>query len=179
MQDPEWRRLYSKYISKEQDENFKNRYAPNRFFKYVFHGIDQHMPWINNVFLLVQSDSQIPDWINRKTLKIVTHDQFIPARYLPAFNSCTIESFLHMVPGLANFFIYGNDDTYIFDSLSEDKFFKDGMPLIQIRNKIIRTDDVHAKLCQNVQKTVDSDIYVPHHENYAVSRNMSKPRCPR
>lgn len=103
------------------------------FFKYVFRGIDLYANWINNVFLIVQSESQVPKWINRKNVKIVCHDQFIPHEFLPTFNSCTIECFMHKIPGLGPLFIYSNDDMYMFNDIRPDDFFSECMPLNTIK----------------------------------------------
>lgn len=126
-----WQKLYKKYANEnhQSDDENEKRFYTNMFFKFVFRGIEQYMPWINNIFLLVQDDSHVPKWINRNTVKIITHDQFIPKEYLPTFNSCTIECFLHRIPGLSNFFIYGNDDMYVFDNVKQSQFFDNGMPL--------------------------------------------------
>jgi hypothetical protein len=62
-------------------------------------------------------------------VNIIKHSDFIPSHFLPTFNSATIECFLHRIKSLSNFFIYGNDDTYIMNTCYESDFFKNGMPL--------------------------------------------------
>lgn len=180
-----WQKLYKKYANEnhQSDDENEKRFYTNMFFKFVFRGIEQYMPWINNVFLLVQDDSHVPKWINRNTVKIITHDQFIPKEYLPTFNSCTIECFLHRIPGLSNFFIYGNDDTYIFNPVYPTDFFDNQyMPLntinkrkayalsyIQFNRMMVNmTSLIMNKLCIAYD---NSFFYTPNH----VQTSFSKP----
>lgn len=122
MNDPNWIEL-----AKENNINI----SPNRFrgqgdfFKYFFRGIDKNMPWINNIFLLVQSESQVPTWLDRTKVKVILHSEFIPEQFLPVYNSCAIEMFIHNIPGLSEHFIYSNDDMYVVNKLSVDRFFSE------------------------------------------------------
>ena len=78
--------------------------------RYVLRGISAYMPYIKNVFLVVSNIEQVPDYVDQKKVKVVLHKDFIPEEYLPTFNACTIELFLHKIPGLDEEFIYFNDD---------------------------------------------------------------------
>jgi hypothetical protein len=62
----------------------------------------------------VTASPQVPDWLNadHPQVEIVHHDAFIPAPYLPTFLSNAIESFLHLIPGLGEHFIYMCDDFF-------------------------------------------------------------------
>lgn len=91
--------------------------------KYLIRSVDKNLPFVNNVFLVVQSFSQVPDWINTETVKIVLHEDFIPKEYLPTFNSMTIDMFMHKIPGLSNRFIKIEDDMIITRKLTEYSFF--------------------------------------------------------
>lgn len=53
----------------------------------------------------------------------VHHDEFIPKKYLPTFNSNTIEMFIHLIPNLSNNYIYMNDDLYILKKTKISDFF--------------------------------------------------------
>jgi hypothetical protein len=129
--DPIWQELYKQYAPKEvrEDSNGKQRFRKNDLFKYWFRGVEEYAPWINNVFLLVQSISQVPPWLLRTDkIKIITHDRFIPKEYLPVFNSQAIEMFLCKIPGLSEKFIYSNDDIYFIGPvLPEDYFIDNGV----------------------------------------------------
>lgn len=104
-----------------------NRYrGQGGFFKYFFRGIDRNISWINNIYLLVQSESQVPKWIDKTKLKVVLHEDFIPKEYLPVYSSCTIEMFLHKIPNLSEKFLYFNDDNYVIRELQPTDFFING-----------------------------------------------------
>ena len=66
--DTNWQKLFEEYNPKTVSEgvNAKNRFrGQGDFFKYFFRGIDKYMPWVRKVHLVVQSESQVPTWINK------------------------------------------------------------------------------------------------------------------
>ena len=93
--------------------------------RYFLRGVHQNLPFINQVFLVVQNQSEVPDYVNRDTVRVVTHEEFIPKKHLPTFNCNTIELFLHRIEGLSERFIYANDDMYVINPISAEKFFID------------------------------------------------------
>lgn len=125
--DKNWQELYLKYAPQSDDPqvNGEQRFRSNSNFVYLFRGIDKFVPWINKVFLVVQSNSQVPKWINRNNVRVVLHEEFIPCEYLPLFNSQAIEMFLHKIPGLSEKFLYANDDNYFVGKLDKEDFFED------------------------------------------------------
>lgn len=101
-----------------------NRFrGQGNFFKYFFRCIDKNLPWINNLFLIVQSESQIPTWLNRDKIKIVLHRDFIPEQFLPVYSSCTIEMFIQNIKELSEHFLYFNDDLFVLKHQTIDRFF--------------------------------------------------------
>ena len=100
--------------------------------KYVFRSIETHMPWINKVHMIVMADSQVPSWINRKEVDIITHDEFMPKELLPTFNSCTIDMFISKLPRISNNFIFSNDDLITFKDLPPTYFFQKNIPVYNI-----------------------------------------------
>ena len=139
---------YNNYIS---TNNIPNKHINNdrRFRDYgslkaVLRSIDLYAPWINNVYLVVQSESQVPDWVNRDIVKIVLHEDFIPKEYLPTFNCNTIETHLHLIPGLSEKFIYFNDDTVLNNmNYPEDYFIGDKC--------------VNYIICTNTDRIINND----------------------
>lgn len=107
--DIDWQNQYKKYF---KSFNF-NRHRAEINLKYLFRSINDNIDFVNNVYLVVSSETQVYDWINRDKVKIVLHKDIIPEEFLPAFNSCCIEMFLHKIPGLGEEFIYFNDDEFI------------------------------------------------------------------
>lgn len=124
-EDKNWQELYQKYAPQSADVQVtgKQRFRSNPYFKYLFRGVEKYAPWINNIFLVVQSKSQVPLWINTNKIRIVLHEDFIPQEYLPVFSSQAIEMFLQNIPDLGEKFLYANDDTYITGDIKPEDFF--------------------------------------------------------
>lgn len=126
--DANWQELFKKYDPHKNEEGIDalNRFrGEGDFFKYFFRCAEKNLPWIRKIHLLVQSDSQVPRWINRDVVHVVKHEEFIPQEFLPTFNSTTIEMFLGNIPGLSEYFIYTNDDTLVIKPLKISDFFSE------------------------------------------------------
>lgn len=124
---PEWQKAYLKTIKQSIDvQRFDGH---EELLKYKFRSIETWMPWVGTIHLLVSDVTQVPDWIDTSKVHIVCHEDFIPKEFLPTFNSCTIEMFLHRIPGLSEKFIYSNDDVYANDVLKPKFFFSDANTL--------------------------------------------------
>lgn len=139
--DAEWLAIYQQHMPKRDKSRWNNwalgvqRFRSYDLLKYTFRSIDKFVPFVNNVYLLVMQDSQVPDWIDRTKVKIIYHKDFIPAKYLPTFNSGTIEMFLQNIPGLSEYFIYGNDDIYFTSKINESDFFINKTPAYSITTR--------------------------------------------
>ena len=90
--------------------------------------VKKYMPWIRKIHVLLARESQRQEWMTDDLVHVVYHKDFIPQEYLPTFNACTIEMFLHRIPELSEQFIYGNDDILPTSPLSEEDFFRNGIP---------------------------------------------------
>lgn len=131
MDDPEWKKEFAKY-SKKQD-NEKNgvseaRFRDYGFLRYWFRGIEKFAPWVRKIHFV--TSGQKPEWLDTSNpkLHLVDHKDFIPREFLPTYNSVVIERYMHKIPGLTDRFIYFNDDFYIIRHVSEERFFKNGLP---------------------------------------------------
>lgn len=129
--DPKWLEDKNKYADvKENDiDSSIARYRNWEFLKYWFRSIEKNAPWVNKIFFVTYG--HIPKWlnVNNKKLVIVKHEDFIPKKFLPTFNSCTIEMHLHRIKGLSEKFVYFNDDIFINKKVTESYFFKKNLPL--------------------------------------------------
>lgn len=56
-------------------------------------------------------------------ISYVDHRDIIPAAMLPTFNSMVIESFLHLIPGLSDDFLYMNDDMFLASPVTQKDLF--------------------------------------------------------
>ncbi|MDE5793926.1 MAG: Stealth CR1 domain-containing protein [Muribaculaceae bacterium] len=131
MDDPDWKIEFEKYSGKKDNE--KNgvsvaRFRDYGFLKYWFRGVEKFAPWIRKIHFI--SSGNPPEWLNLSNpkLNIVRHKDFIPAEFLPTFNSVVIERYMYRIPGLADHFIYFNDDFFIIRPVKEDRFFLNGLP---------------------------------------------------
>ena len=128
--DTYWKNIYNKYISGKESKyaSGMQRYRDNGILKYLLRSLEKNLPWINKVHMIVMTDTQVPIWIDRKKIHIIYHSDFIPKKYLPTFNSRTIEIFLPFLPLVQENFIYGNDDLIPLKALSKKFFFKGNIP---------------------------------------------------
>lgn len=102
------------------DARFRNRNE----LMYSLRSLDQFAPWIRNIHVV--TCGQRPDWLNtaHRRIHMVDHKEiFQDPDVLPTFNSHAIESQLHHIPGLADKFIYFNDDTFLGRFLRPELFF--------------------------------------------------------
>ena len=109
----------------------KERFRDREELKHSLRSVELYMPWIRNIYIV--TDNQIPEWlnINHPKIKIVDHTDILPKDALPVFNSMAIETGLVNIKGLAEHFIYFNDDVFVNTFLTPDFFFdKDGKPII-------------------------------------------------
>lgn len=117
---PIWQSQYKQYNSSIDIRRFD---AHENLLKYKFRAIEKWMPWVSIIHMIVSDPTQVPDWVDQNKVHIVLHKDFIPEEFLPTFNSCTIEMFLHNIPGLSEKFIYANDDMYPNDILKPKFYF--------------------------------------------------------
>ena len=131
MNDPEWQKEFSKYSGDRN--NIRNgvseaRFRDYGFLKYWFRGVEKFAPWVRKIHFV--TSGQKPEWLDTSNPKInmVSHKDYIPARFLPTFNSVVIEYYMHRIPGLAEHFVYFNDDFYIINKIGTERFFRNGLP---------------------------------------------------
>lgn len=125
--DPLWLEDYRRFLDVPI---LAKRYRDWGLLRFLFRGIETHLPFVRKVFLVVSRDSQVPAWVDRERVNVVLHEQIIPAAYLPTFNACTIEMFLHRIPGLDERYLYFNDDMFPMMDCTEEDFFPEGHPAI-------------------------------------------------
>lgn len=131
MNDPKWRAEFAKYSGNKS--NTKNGVSEARFrdygsLKYWFRGVEKFAPWVHKIHFV--TSGQKPEWLNGAHPKIhlVNHEDYIPKQYLPTYNSVVIERYLHKIPELSEHFVYFNDDFYIINTITEERFFRNGLP---------------------------------------------------
>lgn len=129
--DPEWIAEFNKYAPKEnrrETDASEQRYRDYGLLRYWFRGVEKFAPWVRTVHFV--TCGQKPDWLNLDNPKLhwVKHSDYIPQEYLPVFSANPIELYMHTIPGLAEQFVYFNDDFFLTAPVGQDFFFRNGLP---------------------------------------------------
>lgn len=129
--DPVWRKSYKEYREREFGIVSECRYRDFGIFKYTIMGMVKFCPWVRNIIVVLESETQKEEWMDTISdkVRIVYHRDYIPDVMLPTFNSNVIEMFFHMIPGLASNFIVFNDDFYVVQPTKDTDFFIDNKPV--------------------------------------------------
>jgi hypothetical protein len=116
-------------LIKDLEAYYGERYIPANYqdkneLLYSLRSVNQYANWCRKIYLFTR-DGQIPPWLNVKhsKIRIVHHSQVIPKQYLPALNSLVIESFIHKIPDLSEYFLYFNDDMILLQKTSVLDFY--------------------------------------------------------
>ncbi len=127
--DPIWREKKEQYLLNSNELNNEDRYRDWDNLHFIFRGIEEFMPWINNVFFITYG--HLPKWLNtnHSKLKIIKHEDYMPKEFLPTFSSHSIELNLHRIKNLSEKFIYFNDDFFILKPIRKEEFFKNNLPV--------------------------------------------------
>jgi len=131
--DPLWQEDFRK-VHLRYDE--RNKYDFVRFRSWdteelLIRCVRRFMPFVRTIYILLARESQRKPWMDVNGIRVVYHREFIPEKFLPTFNSCAIEMFLHRIPGLSERFIYGNDDMFPLAPLTEKDFFEGYIPCLR------------------------------------------------
>lgn len=127
--DPAWQAEKAKYQGKTLDDsNSVNRFRDWGLLPYWFRGVERFAPWVHTVHFVTWG--HLPPFLNTEhpKLHIVRHEDYLPEEYRPTFNANTLEMNLHRIPGLAEHFIYFNDDMFLLRPMPETAFFQEGLP---------------------------------------------------
>ncbi|MFD7031324.1 stealth family protein [Streptomyces sp. NPDC059917] len=124
--DPEWRRRRREQGGEGYHAESANpaRYLNRDELRYSLRSVAQHAPWARRIFLV--TDRQRPHWLDadHPRITVVDHREiFDDPAALPTFNSHAIESRLHHIDGLAEHFLYFNDDMFLGRPVTPQDFF--------------------------------------------------------
>jgi len=112
--------------------------TPTRFddageIDYCIASIVRHAPWVRRIHVV--TDAQVPPVLRRiagtplaAKVRLVDHREIFAGfeQCLPTFNSRAICSMLWRIPGLAERYIYFNDDMSLLRPVQAEDFFRDG-----------------------------------------------------
>ncbi|HLR41689.1 MAG TPA: stealth family protein [Pseudogracilibacillus sp.] len=143
--DPEWQEEKKNYKPGTRTDNRNIRYRDWENLQYWFRGVEKFAPWVNKIHFVTWG--HIPSWLDTKhpKINIVRHEDYIPNEYLPTFSARPIEVNLHRIEGLAEQFVYFNDDMFILQPLKKEDFFNKGLPCDTAALDIaVKEDEAHA-----------------------------------
>jgi hypothetical protein len=107
---------------------------------YCVRSLLRFAPFIRRIHIV--TDDQVPTIIAesaawpaelRGMLSVVDHREIFAGHLevLPTFNSLAIETLLHRIPGLAEQFVYLNDDFMLIKPVQPADWFRDGQPVLR------------------------------------------------
>lgn len=125
--DPDWlaaldeRRGISAELSSSSAG--RARFESRDELRYSMRSVHLFAPWVRRIHLVTAG--QVPDWLDPsdERINLVDHRDILPAEVLPTFNSHAIETALHRIDGLAEHFVYFNDDMLLARPLPAERFF--------------------------------------------------------
>lgn len=122
-----------------------NRYKNYGELNYSIKSIEIFAPWVRNIYIVTSTKK--PDWpiLNSKKIHFINHEEIIPKKYLPLFNSFVIELYLANIPGLAEHFIYFNDDQFLGNFVEKKDFFTITGKCRLVFDKSIENMKIHKK----------------------------------
>lgn len=132
--DPAWKKEKNEYASRENVQTAQadstdardERYRDYGLLAYWLRGVEKFAPWVRKIHFVTWG--HLPEWLDTTNpkLNIVKHEDFIPNEFLPTYNTNAIELNFHRIEGLAENFVYFNDDMFVIDHIKDSYFFKDG-----------------------------------------------------
>uniref|UniRef100_UPI002B277616 stealth family protein n=1 Tax=Nocardioides sp. TaxID=35761 RepID=UPI002B277616 len=122
------------------------RFVDHGELRYSMRSLHLFAPWVRRIHLVTAG--QVPDWLDtgHPKINLVDHRDILPAEALPTFNSHAIETALHHIEGLAEHFVYLNDDILLGRPQRPEAFFSpSGMTAVALSPMTVDLgDDVGA-----------------------------------
>ncbi len=93
--------------------------------RYSLRSVELFAPWIRRIFIV--TDNQVPTWLDtsNERVTVVNQNEIFPnPDWLPNYNSAAIESQIHLIPGLSEYYLTANDDTFLGKPVFPQDFFQ-------------------------------------------------------
>ena len=113
------------YVVGEGDDS-EARFRQIDELRYALRSAQMYAPWVRRIFIATDSDR--PSWLaeHPRVTVVRSAEFFADPSVLPTHNSQAVESQLHRIPGLAEHFLYSNDDMFFGRAVSPTMFFSPG-----------------------------------------------------
>ncbi|MBO7293111.1 MAG: Stealth CR1 domain-containing protein [Clostridia bacterium] len=165
-EDEAWQSERARYD--QSGENPGNKAAHYRDYgtlRYWFRLVERYAPWVNRIHFV--TCGQKPEWLkeDHPRLHLVNHADFMFPENLPTFSINPIELQLHKIEGLAERFVYFNDDTFLCAPTKPSDFFKRGLPCDSL-------------ICSSLIPSVKGEVitYILFNDLLLLNANLSKRR---
>jgi hypothetical protein len=120
----------SRYAAAEVKADFQYRAGQARFqdhgeLRYSLRSVERYLPFVRKIF--IAHAGAAPSWLarGRDDLVCVPQEEIVPSPYWPTFQSDVVEAFLYRIPGLAEHYVYANDDSFFARAHVHGDFFDD------------------------------------------------------
>ncbi|MEH3089714.1 MAG: stealth conserved region 3 domain-containing protein [Microbacterium arborescens] len=115
----------SQYVVGEGDDG-PARYRHVDELRYALRSVHMYAPWVRRIF--IATDSPAPAWLaeHPKVTIVRSEEFFADPSTLPTHNSHAVEAQLHRIEGLAEHFLYSNDDMFFGRPVHPELFFSPG-----------------------------------------------------
>ena len=150
----------SNYVDNKSEissTKFRTRFDQVNEIKFTIDSILKFAPYIENIHII--TDEQTPEFLEKidnndyyKKVSIVDHKVIFKdfEQFLPTFNCRPIETCMHRIPGLAEHFVYFNDDFFLIKHTKPTDFFRNGLPVL--RGKWLKFDkDIFYKKFKKIR----------------------------
>lgn len=167
--DPAWLSQFDHYTNGLHGDKRKSRYRDWANLKYMFRAFEKCTPWVRKIHFV--TCGHLPAWLNleHEKLNIVRHTDFLASENLPVFSSHPIEINLHRIPGLAEHFVYFNDDTFLLKKVAQKQFFRNGLP-----RDILAFNAISDSMIANIKINNIQIIHQHFDKSWVVKKNFSK-----
>jgi hypothetical protein len=128
--DPAWSSSRGRWLAQVvlgEGDNADARTRQIDELRYALRSVQQNAPWVRRIF--IATDSRLPNWLmadHPKVTVVRAAEHFSDTSALPTFNSHAVETQLHHIEGLAEHFLYCNDDMFVGRRVAPSMFFTPG-----------------------------------------------------
>lgn len=120
--------------------------------------------WVRKIYVVSNHEFDtsyfLPSCSNR--IDFVKHDEIIPKKYLPVYNSKIIEAFIYQIPKLSGIYVYVNDDIIFTHSFDLRKLVHESL-------QILIPSDRHESICNFQYDHPDINFTMPHHHHVYIN----------
>ncbi len=115
----------AEYVVGEGDDGAA-RYRQTDELRYALRSVHMYAPWVRRIF--IATDSPAPAWLldDPKVTIVRSEEFFADPSVLPTHNSHAVEAQIHRIEGLAEHFLYSNDDMFFGRPVAPEMFFTSG-----------------------------------------------------